>query len=57
VIDEFVLLGNAAIMKCLLPSFVTDFIQVVSWVIVENEERNEIPINGENNWGKNLNLI
>lgn len=53
VIDEFVLLGNAAIMKCLLPSFVTDFIQVVSWVIVENEERNEIPINGGNNWGKN----
>lgn len=52
-IDEFVLLGNAAIMKCLLPSFVTDFINVISWVIEENEDKVEIPIaSDENNWGK-----
>lgn len=46
------LLGNAAIMKCLLPSFVTDFINVVSWLIEENDDKVEIPIaSDENNWG------
>lgn len=48
------MVGNAAIMKCLLPSFVTDFIHVLSWVVVENEESNEIPIASGNNWGKKL---
>lgn len=32
VIDEYVLLGNSVFLKCLLPSFVTDFIQVLEWV-------------------------
>lgn len=32
VIDEFVLRGNAATLKCLVPSFVSDFVQVVEWV-------------------------
>lgn len=32
VIDEYVLLGNAAVLKCLIPSFVTDFVQVLGWV-------------------------
>ncbi|KAK3923288.1 Down syndrome cell adhesion molecule-like protein Dscam2 [Frankliniella fusca] len=32
VIDEFVLRGNAATLKCLVPSFVADFVQVVGWV-------------------------
>lgn len=30
--DEFVLRGNAGILKCLIPSFVTDFIEVDAWV-------------------------
>lgn len=29
--DEFVLLGNSATLKCILPSFVGDFVQVVDW--------------------------
>lgn len=29
--DEFVLRGNTAILKCLVPSFVADFVHVVSW--------------------------
>lgn len=37
VIDEFILLGNAAIMKCLLPSFVSDFVQVMSWVVIDDD--------------------
>lgn len=32
VIDEFVLKGNTGILKCLVPSFATDFVQIESWV-------------------------
>jgi hypothetical protein len=37
VIDEFVLLKNAAIIKCLVPSFLSDFVQVISWLIIDDE--------------------
>jgi hypothetical protein len=30
--DEFVLRGNTAIVRCLIPSFVADFVQVVEWI-------------------------
>lgn len=36
VIDEFVLRGNAATLKCLLPSFVADFVEVIEWVSPED---------------------
>lgn len=39
--DEAVLRGNSAILKCHIPSFVADFIQVASWV--EDEEREILP--------------
>lgn len=32
VIDEFVLRGNSAILKCNLPSFVSDFVTVDAWL-------------------------
>ncbi|CAG0885273.1 unnamed protein product [Cyprideis torosa] len=32
VIDEIVLRGNSATMKCLIPSFVTDFVEVSGWL-------------------------
>lgn len=32
VIDEFVLKGNTGILKCLVPSFVTDFVQIEAWL-------------------------
>jgi len=32
VIDEYVLLGNSVVLKCLVPSFVADFIHVLGWV-------------------------
>lgn len=35
--DESILRGNSAILKCHIPSFVADFIVVDSWV--EDEER------------------
>ena len=30
-INEYVILGNDAIMKCSVPSFMSDFIAVVGW--------------------------
>ena len=30
--------GNAAIIKCLIPSFVADFVQVVAWISEDGEE-------------------
>lgn len=37
VIKEFAIRGNAAILKCLIPSFVADFVSVVSWHTDQNE--------------------
>lgn len=39
--DEAVLRGNSAVLKCHIPSFVADFIQVASWL--EDEEREILP--------------
>ncbi|XP_058460396.1 cell adhesion molecule Dscam2 isoform X45 [Malaya genurostris] len=33
---EHVILGNSAILKCLIPSFVADFVDVISWTDEEN---------------------
>lgn len=30
--------GNSAIIKCLIPSFVADFVHVVAWIDETNEE-------------------
>ncbi|XP_011303882.1 Down syndrome cell adhesion molecule-like protein Dscam2 isoform X2 [Fopius arisanus] len=32
VIDEFVLSGNTATLKCLIPSFVADFVDAIEWI-------------------------
>lgn len=29
---EYIIKGNSAIMKCSVPSFVSDYVSVVSWV-------------------------
>lgn len=36
---EYVMRGNSAILKCLIPSFVADFVHVVAWI---NEDQEEI---------------
>ncbi|XP_049290933.1 Down syndrome cell adhesion molecule-like protein Dscam2 isoform X38 [Anopheles funestus] len=36
--DEFVLNGNAAILKCLIPSFISDFVFVDAWLTDDGEE-------------------
>lgn len=32
VVSEYVIRGNAAILKCTIPSFVAEFVSVESWV-------------------------
>ena len=47
VIDEFVLRGNTATLKCLIPSFVADFVQVVEWV-TDDDSFSATPISNTN---------
>lgn len=35
VVDEDILRGNTAIVKCTIPSFVADYVHVVEWVMGE----------------------
>jgi hypothetical protein len=35
---EYVMRGNAAILKCTIPSFVADFVTVEAWIDEENHE-------------------
>ena len=36
--EEYVILGNDALMKCKIPSFVSDFVNVVSWLDNDGKE-------------------
>jgi hypothetical protein len=36
--NEYVIRGNAAIMKCKIPSFVADFVILESWIDSEGHE-------------------
>ena len=36
--EEFVISGNDALMKCNIPSFMSDFVSVTSWVSSEGLE-------------------
>ena len=47
--DEFVLRGNAALLKCLVPSYVSDVVQIESWTSSQGE------VFGGSDWGKNKN--
>lgn len=50
--EENVLRGNAAILKCHIPSFVTEYVTVTSWIISEGEkDEMEIDLNSEFNLG------
>lgn len=43
-VEENVLRGNAAILKCLIPSFVTEYVSVASWIISEGDDEEEIKL-------------
>lgn len=49
---EHVIRGNAAIIKCLIPSFVADFVEVVSWHTDQDET-----FYPDNNYGSSLSFI
>lgn len=36
--DEYVILGNTAVIKCKIPSFVADFVSVESWTSSDGQE-------------------
>lgn len=54
VIDEYVLNGNSALLKCLIPSFIADFITVTSWVA---DDGAEIEMNDDTGSPRNKSLI
>lgn len=35
--NDYVIRGNAAIVRCKIPSFVSDFVQVESWLMEDGE--------------------
>ena len=44
VIKEFVIRGNDALIKCSIPSFVTDFVTVRSWIVESSESDIEVAL-------------
>ncbi|XP_061517360.1 cell adhesion molecule Dscam2 isoform X31 [Anopheles gambiae] len=48
ILMEYVIRGNSAILKCSIPSFVSDFVRVEAWI---DEENNEL-VHSENYDGK-----
>lgn len=40
--DEHVLQGNAAIVKCHIPSFISDFVFVSAWILDDNNAKTEV---------------
>ncbi|XP_053612846.1 cell adhesion molecule Dscam1 isoform X32 [Plodia interpunctella] len=47
--EEYVLRGNAAILKCHIPSFVSEYVTVVSWIISEDSEELEMKLDSAHN--------
>lgn len=50
--DEHVLKGNSAILKCHIPSFVSDFVFIDAWIEDETEE--EFHANMGGTLGRNI---
>lgn len=56
--EENVLRGNAAILKCHIPSFVTEYVTVSSWIISEEDiDKLEIKVDDASNLGTTVNTI
>jgi hypothetical protein len=52
VLSEYIIKGNAAIIKCNIPSFVTDFVKVEAWIGSENNELFTYQTPNETDYGK-----
>jgi hypothetical protein len=53
--EEYVLRGNAAILKCQIPSFVAEYVSVKSWIISEDDNEQEISIDETSDLGTAVN--
>ena len=51
--DAYVIVGNSALLKCEIPSFVADFVSVVSWVDSDNSEY----FSSGQTWGKSFVIL
>lgn len=49
ILMEYVIKGNAAILKCSIPSFVADFVRVESWIDEEGTE-----LKASDDYGSNI---
>lgn len=47
--NEYVIKGNAAVMKCKIPSFVGDFVYIEAWINVD--DGTELTINSSTSYG------
>lgn len=52
--EEYVLRGNAAILKCQIPSFVSEYVSVNSWIISNDDKEEEIKLDSTSNLGWSL---
>lgn len=48
--EEYVLRGNSAILKCHIPSFVSEYVTVISWIISEGDQELDIKLESTNNF-------
>lgn len=54
--EESVLRGNAAVLKCHISTFVTEYVSVSSWIISEGDT-DELEIKAESNESGILSLL
>ena len=47
--DEFVILGNDALVKCSVPSFAADYLEVVGWVTDQGYAIDSTSVDGNQN--------
>ena len=48
--NEYVITGNSALMKCVIPSFVSDFISLQNW----QDDKGNIMVSDSNNHGRQI---
>ncbi|XP_022815084.1 Down syndrome cell adhesion molecule-like protein Dscam2 isoform X3 [Spodoptera litura] len=55
--EEYVLRGNSAILKCHIPSFVSEYVTVISWIISEGDQELDIKLESTNNFDEGKYLV
>ena len=48
--EEYAINGNDVLMKCSIPSFMSDFVSVTSWVDSEGNEMHSGSSSGNDHW-------